>query len=147
LGLPWLERRYGLRPELPAGDLEWLRRAPDVAAMYGLGQIEPMPTPVGFIQAGNDVVIGDLTLQVLSTPGHSAASVCFYHAASAQVIVGDVLFAGSIGRTDLPGGDLATLMRSIYEVLLPLGDAVSAYPGHGPSTTLGHERLTNPFLT
>jgi glyoxylase-like metal-dependent hydrolase (beta-lactamase superfamily II) len=146
LGLPWVERRYGLRPEVPAGELEWLRRAPDVAAMYGLGQIEPMPTPVGFIQAGNDVVIGDLTLQVLSTPGHSAASVCFYHAASAQVIVGDVLFAGSIGRTDLPGGDLPSLMRSIYEVLLPLGDAVTAYPGHGPSTTLGHERKSNPFL-
>ncbi len=147
LGLPWVERRYGLRPWLPAGEREWLRRAPDIARMYGLPAPPAMPEPEGFIQAGKDVTVGGLTLAVLSTPGHSPDSVCYYHAPSANVIVGDVLFAGSIGRTDLPGGDLPTLMRSIYDVLLPLGDAVTAHPGHGPASTLGHERLTNPFLT
>ena len=83
---------------------------------------------------------------MLFTPGHSPASISFFHKASKQLIAGDVLFQGSIGRTDLPGGDHATLIESIKQKLMPLGDDVVVYSGHGPSTTIGAEKQHNPFL-
>ena len=81
-----------------------------------------------------------------SLRGHSPASLSFYDADTKQLIAGDVLFYGSIGRTDLPGGDFATLIGSIKDQLFPLGDEVTVFPGHGPKTTIGFERLNNPFL-
>lgn len=147
LGVAWVHETFGLRPWLAAAERDWYKRAPEIGAMYGLGPLPRLPEPAGLLQAGKTLALGELELEVLATPGHSAGSVCFFHAVSRQVVVGDVLFRGSIGRTDLPGGSLDVLMHSIFQVLLPLGDDVRAYPGHGPSTTLGHERLTNPFLT
>jgi hydroxyacylglutathione hydrolase len=90
------------------------------------------------------VAIGGGDLQVLHTPGHSPGGICFV--GDTLVIVGDTLFAGSIGRADLPGGDYHTLIRSIRERLFALPDDFTVYPGHGPETTIGHERRTNPFL-
>ncbi len=83
---------------------------------------------------------------MLYTPGHAPGSVCFYDAANGFVLAGDVLFMDSIGRTDLPGGALPTLRESIFQKLIPLGDAATVYPGHGPATTIGRERQRNPFL-
>jgi len=113
------------------------------AAAFGL-TTSGRPSIDRFIEEGDTVEFGNQRLSVFHTPGHSPGSITFTDQQSA--FVGDVLFAGSIGRTDLPGGDMATLLTSIRDKLLPLGDDVIVYPGHGPSTTIGQERLSNPFL-
>jgi glyoxylase-like metal-dependent hydrolase (beta-lactamase superfamily II) len=91
--------------------------------------------------------VGEIEFRVIHTPGHTPGHVVLFAPKERKVFVGDVLFAGSIGRTDLPGGSTEQLLDSIKNKLLPLGDDVEVYSGHGPTTTLGHERLTNPFLT
>jgi glyoxylase-like metal-dependent hydrolase (beta-lactamase superfamily II) len=113
------------------------------AAMFGLTAAAP-PPPDGELVAGGEVSFGSVTLEIVHAPGHSPGSVLLV--AHKRVLVGDVLFAGSVGRTDLPGGDTAALMRSIRENLLSLEDAVEVFPGHGPATTIGMERRSNPFL-
>jgi glyoxylase-like metal-dependent hydrolase (beta-lactamase superfamily II) len=95
---------------------------------------------------GQPVSFGDTTLEVRFAPGHAPGHVVFYHAPTETVIGGDVLFQGSIGRTDLPGGNYDTLIESIKTQLLTLPDSVTVYPGHGPATTIGAERRSNPFL-
>ena len=100
-----------------------------------------------FLDETQQITFGNKTLDILFTPGHSPGSISFFHKESKQLIAGDVLFQGSIGRTDLPGGDYDTLITSIKTQFYPLGDDVRAYPGHGPSTTIGEERVSNPFLT
>ena len=92
------------------------------------------------------IKVGDEELEIRFTPGHSPGSVCFYHEAGGFVIGGDVLFDGSIGRTDLPGGDYATLINSIQTQLFTLPDETKVYPGHGPLTTIGFEKMNNPFV-
>jgi glyoxylase-like metal-dependent hydrolase (beta-lactamase superfamily II) len=133
--------------------------------MFGL-TVEPPPLPIDhFYVAGEIFFVGDLEIQPHHTPGHCPGGVCLAvrltgpaPAASREsgtpdegrewhLFVGDTLFAGSIGRTDLPGGHHATLLRSIRTVLFPFGDRALVYPGHGPATTIGRERRTNPFLT
>jgi len=102
--------------------------------------------PDRWLSEGDQVKVGELTFDVLFCPGHSPGSVVFFNKDMKFAIVGDVLFNGSVGRTDLPGGDHATLIRSITEKLLPLGDDVGFICGHGPGSSIGHERKTNPFL-
>jgi glyoxylase-like metal-dependent hydrolase (beta-lactamase superfamily II) len=114
--------------------------------MYGF-QGGPQPAPSSFLKEGHAVVFGNSTLHILFTPGHSPGSVCFYSEADKFVIGGDVLFQNSIGRTDLPGGDYATLEKSIKTQLYTLPDDVTVYPGHGPETTIGHEKQHNAFVT
>ena len=97
-------------------------------------------------QDGDTVAAGGLTFQVLSTPGHTPGHVSLYAPQAKAVFTGDTLFRESIGRTDLPGGDYSWIMRSILDILLPLGDEVHVYPGHGPESTIGHEVLYNPFI-
>jgi hydroxyacylglutathione hydrolase len=108
------------------------------------------PGPDHLLAEGDLIRVGKLAFQVLHTPGHTPGGVCFYLPAAPgrapQLIAGDTLFAGSIGRTDLPGGDHATLIRSIKEKLLPLPPETVVYPGHGPATTIGDEKEYNPFL-
>ncbi|TAE58272.1 MAG: MBL fold metallo-hydrolase, partial [Bacteroidetes bacterium] len=106
----------------------------------------PSPDPDQLVEEGDVVSFGNTTLEVLFTPGHSEGHVSFFHRESGHLFSGDVLFAGSIGRTDLPGGDFPVLMRSIFTKLLPLGDAVVVHSGHGPDTSIGRERRSNPFL-
>ncbi|MBB4038633.1 glyoxylase-like metal-dependent hydrolase (beta-lactamase superfamily II) [Microvirga flocculans] len=103
-------------------------------------------TPDRWLNEGDTVTLGDLTLDVLHCPGHSPGSVVLVSKAERFALVGDVLFQGSVGRTDLPGGDGKALIRSIKDKLLPLGDDIAFICGHGPMSTLGQERQTNPFL-
>ncbi|WP_022721210.1 MBL fold metallo-hydrolase [Rhodopseudomonas sp. B29] len=104
-------------------------------------------TPDRWLDEGDTVSIGELSFRILHCPGHSPGSVVFFNEPMRFAFVGDVLFAGSVGRTDLPGGDHATLIKSITDKLLPLGDDVGFICGHGPGSSIGQERLTNPFLT
>jgi glyoxylase-like metal-dependent hydrolase (beta-lactamase superfamily II) len=99
-----------------------------------------------FLEEGDQVKIGEDILDILLTPGHSPGSICFYSKTQNFIISGDVLFRGSVGRTDLPGGDTETLFKSIADKLLPLPDDVIVYSGHGPATTIGIERRTNGYL-
>jgi len=106
------------------------------------------PPPVDeYFEDGQIYKVGNIEFQVLHCPGHTPGHVVLFAAKERKVFVGDVLFAGSIGRTDLPGGSTEQLLDSIMNKLLPLGDDVDVYSGHGPVTTIGHERKTNPFLT
>jgi hydroxyacylglutathione hydrolase len=122
----------------------------DQAKFFGLSMDPPPPIDRSY-GAYPEIVVGRYTIRVHHTPGHSPGGVCLEippqpGAGAAKLFVGDTLFAGSIGRTDLPGGDYDTLIRSIREVLFRMGDEAEVYPGHGPKTTIGQERRTNPFL-
>jgi len=109
--------------------------------------IEVEPIAPGFEQDEAESVIFDgVEFQILHVPGHCPGSLCFYLKKEKKVFTGDVLFAGAIGRWDLPGGNRSQLISGIIEKLLPLGDDVTVYPGHGPATTIGWERASNPFL-
>ena len=112
---------------------------------YGLTDARVV-TPDRWLDEGDSVEIGGVTFDVLHCPGHSPGSVVFVSTDLRFAFMGDVLFNGSVGRTDLPGGDPETLIASIRTKLLPLGDDISFLPGHGPGSTIGHERTTNPFL-
>ena len=146
LGNKFVADTYGVPLEIHEKDLEVLRAVPTYSAAYGFPQYEEV-LPEKFLQEGQDVTFGQTVLQVLFTPGHAPGHVVFYHEESQNVIGGDVLFQRSIGRTDLPGGDHETLLHSIRTKLFTLPDAVTVYPGHGPSTTIGEEKADNPFLS
>ena len=126
-------------------DLPTLRAVPTYAGNYGFPEYQPAE-PTGELEAGQSVRFGETELEVRFAPGHAPGHVVFYHSLTGTVIGGDVLFQRSIGRTDLPGGDHATLLRSIETELLTLPDATVVHPGHGPATTIGEERQGNPFL-
>ena len=117
------------------------------ARMCGLNADIPPSTPDFVLTESVPVIVGDLKFEVLHCPGHCPGSVALFERKERVVFTGDVLFAGTIGRTDLPGGDFDQLVDSIRRQLLPLGDDVQIYAGHGPVTTIGRERSTNPFLT
>jgi len=130
-------------------DLFLYERAVEMGAMFGLS-VEPQP-PIDHFYTPNQVIpFGRYEARVLHTPGHCPGGVCLQIGTQGipgrELFVGDTLFAGSIGRTDLPGGDHATLIASIRNVLFPLGDEAVVHSGHGPDTTIGQERRTNPFL-
>ena len=121
-----------------------LQRLAEQGQAYGI-PARPV-TPDRWLNEGDTVTIGDLTLDVLHCPGHSPGSVVLVSKAERFAIVGDVIFQGSVGRVDLPGGDGKALIRSIKDKLLPLGDDIAFICGHGPMSTLGQERQSNPFL-
>jgi glyoxylase-like metal-dependent hydrolase (beta-lactamase superfamily II) len=130
---------------MPEGDWELAAHAHEMAGFYGW-QADPVPSPDAFLHEGDTVAVGALTLSVLSVPGHTPDHIALYLSEPpGHLFCGDVLFAGSVGRTDLPGGDWATLQRSLQR-LMALPDETIVYPGHGPKTTIGRERMTNPFL-
>ena len=141
-----LARRLSLPVEGPhRDDAFWIDALPQQAATFGLGQAERFE-PDRWLEQGDTVTVGDVELEVLHCPGHTPGHVVFFDRADRIALVGDVLFQGSIGRTDFPRGSYDDLIRSIRERLLPLGDDVTFVPGHGPTSTLGQERRTNPFL-
>ena len=113
------------------------------AANWGLSA-ENSPVPDRTLNDGDTIVFGNITLNVLHTPGHTPGGISLF--TEGHVFVGDTLFAGSIGRTDFPGGDFTTLKSSIQDKLFTLGDDVRVYTGHGPETTIGHEKQHNPFV-
>lgn len=147
-GNKFVAEKYNLPLEIHEGEVPVLEAALPSAAMFGLPlpQGPLSPEPGRFIEAGEEIPFGKTRLKVLFTPGHSPASLSFYCEEDDFVIAGDVLFLGSIGRTDLPGGDFNTLIQSIKTELFPLGDQVTVYPGHGPETNIGYEKQHNPFL-
>ena len=124
-------------------DRQLLDCAEEHAAAYGL-QVEASPSPTRELRGDETLTVGDLSLQVIHTPGHSPGGICLY--VDDCLLVGDTLFAGSIGRTDLPGGDHQLLISGIKEKLLPLPETTRVCPGHGPMTTIGEEKRYNPFL-
>ena len=145
LGNKFVSDKYGLELTSHKDEKVVLDANVMVSSMYGV-QYKLSPDITQFVDEGDTIKFGHTELQVLFTPGHSPASISFFHQPSLQLIAGDVLFQGSIGRTDLPGGNFDTLIASIKTKYYPLGDDVRVYPGHGPSTTIGEEKRTNPFL-
>ena len=144
-GNKFIADEYNLELGIHEKELPLLQRADLAARMFG-AKIPDKCEPGYFIREGEDLVFDDITFNVLFTPGHSPGSICFSNTEEKYVIVGDVLFQGSIGRTDLPGGDYDVLIKSIKTQLLVLNDATEIFNGHGPSTTIGEERKHNPFL-
>ena len=122
-----------------------LEALPESGAKYGMTGVRPV-TPDRWLKEGDTVTVGDLAFKIHEAPGHTPGSVVFFNAENRFAMVGDVLFQGSVGRTDFPRGDHATLIRSIKEKLYPLGDDVVCLPGHGQPCQIGTERQTNPFL-
>ena len=136
---------WKLLPEVHANDLYFIEKHKQTADMYGL-PCDPSPIPKVFLKEDESIKWGNSELKMIFTPGHSPGSITFYNKEQKFVIAGDVLFYGSIGRTDLPLGDHDTLISSIKEKLFPLGNDVKVYNGHGQPTTIGFERMNNPFL-
>lgn len=145
-GNKFVSELFNLPLEIHRGELEVLKAATQVAMFYGLPTPEESPEPGNFLEEGDEIVFGDTKLKAIFSPGHSPASLSFYCEADQFIIAGDVLFKGSIGRTDLPGGNFDTLIEVIKTKFFTLPDAVSVYSGHGPVTTIGYEKQHNPFL-
>lgn len=141
-----LAERLGIPIEGPQrADQYWIERLPEDGAKYGFPPARAF-TPDRWLEDGDTVSVGDVTLEVRHCPGHTPGHVVFFHRGMRLAIVGDVLFQGSIGRSDFPLGNHDQLVSSIRERLWPLGDDVTFIPGHGPLSTFGHERATNPFV-
>lgn len=144
LGNKFVSDHFKVELYIHEKDLPTLKSIPAYAPVYGFHQYAEKE-PDHFISDGDTVTFGNTTLEVIFTPGHAPGHVVFFHRASNNLINGDVLFNGSIGRTDLPGGDHDTLIRSIHEKVFPLRDDVIVHCGHGPTTTIGKEKVSNPF--
>lgn len=148
-GVAAAKRAFGVPVYLHREDLFLYERAVEAGKMFGL-TVEPQPPIDRFYSPGQVIPFGSYEVRWHHTPGHCPGGVCLQvgrkGAGGSDLFVGDTLFSGSIGRTDLPGGDYEVLIRSIKTVLFALGDASIVHPGHGPDTTIGHERRTNPFL-
>jgi len=147
-GVAAAKRALGVPVYLHADDQFLYDRAVESGAMFGL-KVEPQPKIDRYYAAGDVITFGGYEVRTHHTPGHCPGGVCLQigrKGETGELFVGDTLFAGSIGRTDLPGGDYKVLIASIRDVLFPFGDKAIVHPGHGPDTTIGHERRTNPFL-
>jgi len=145
-GTAELATAKGVPVEGPAvGDKFLLESLPEQSRTYGFGNVDGF-TPDRWLNDGDKVEVGNEELEVLLCPGHTPGHVVFFSRAQRIALVGDVLFAGSIGRTDLPGGNHRQLITAIREKLWPLGDDVVFVPGHGPTSTFGQERASNPFV-
>jgi len=127
------------------GEVEIMAMVPARTRLWGILTPEA-PAPDGFLEPDERIDVGGLEVRALHTPGHTPGSTCFYVPSAASVFTGDTLFAGSIGRTDFPGGHMETELRSIRERLLTLPPETRVYPGHGPPSTIGEEAQSNPFL-
>lgn len=146
LGLRYLATKYELPVEAHDADIKILTEAKKYGLVFGFDVEEP-PVITDYLIEGKDVTFGNSRLKTFFVPGHSPGSIAFYSPEEKFVITGDVLFKGSIGRTDLPGGDYDQLMQSIYKKLMTLPPETEVMPGHGPFTTIHEEALNNPFLT
>jgi len=145
LGNAFIHRIFNLLPEYHVLEGPVLASVPIWMENFRQ-KYDESPIAEKFIDPGDLITFGNTTLETLFVSGHSPGSIAFYNRKTADVISGDVLFLGSIGRTDLPGGNFETLIQSIENQILPLGDDVKVWPGHGPVTTVGREKMTNPFL-
>lgn len=132
--------------QIHRGDGEWLDAIPQQAEMFGFEGTGERPGIERYHTDGETLTLGEHVGRVIHTPGHSRGSCCLFFEKARVLVAGDTLFAGSVGRTDLPGGDFGALEHSIREKLFALGDDVRFFPGHGPSALLGEERRNNPFV-
>lgn len=139
-------RAFGAPLQIHPEDREWLAELPRQAEMFGFDEAGEVPEVDHWHADGEEFALGQLTCRVLHTPGHSRGSCSLWIAEAQALFTGDTLFAGSVGRTDLPGGDFGELRTSIVEKLFPRGDAVTFHSGHGPIGQLGAERRSNPFV-
>lgn len=144
LGNAFVKRTYNVKLYIHPKDEPVLRAVQAYAPNYGFVRYEESE-PDGYLEEGQYVTFGNQKLAILFTPGHAPGHIVFYNEETRILIGGDVLFFNSIGRTDLPGGDYNTLISSIHEKLFTLPGDVTVYPGHGPKTTIDHEKRTNPF--
>jgi hydroxyacylglutathione hydrolase len=146
-GTAELVKRLQLPVEGPhRGDQFWIDALPEQSQMFGFPNVAGF-TPDRWLVDGDTVTVGKVELDVIHCPGHTPGHVVFYQPQQKLALVGDVLFRGSIGRTDFPRGNHADLIHSIREKLFPLGDDIRFVPGHGPESTFGYERQTNPFVS
>ncbi|MBP6979350.1 MAG: MBL fold metallo-hydrolase [Bacteroidales bacterium] len=145
LGNAFVTHRYHLEPEVhPAGKLFW-EMAGEFSSVFGLSYDGTLK-PTRFLEEGDEVAFGNSCLRVLYTPGHADGSICLWNEHDRFVIVGDVLFCESVGRADLPTGNFRVLEESILRKLYALPDETVVYPGHGPETTIGFEKMNNPYV-
>jgi len=145
-GNKFAAEKWGLELQINKLELGILENSTDVAKLYGFENYEKSPNAKIFLNEHDEIKFGESKLDILFTPGHSPGHIAFHSAKDKVLISGDVLFKNSIGRTDLPGGNYDTLIKSIKEKILLLEDETIVFCGHGPSTTIGSEKLNNPFL-
>ena len=145
MGAKYIKEHYSVPFALSTKDQFLLDNASTSGAIFGV-KVGEMPSIDIDLEKEDEIRFGKTTLKVLRTPGHTPGHVAFHEEHEGVLFTGDTLFRESIGRTDLPGGDYSWIMRSILDVIIPLGDRTQVYPGHGPATDLGHESLYNPFV-
>lgn len=145
LGNNFVAETWGIRPEFHEKSLPFFDILHEVGSSFGY-LVGKVPEPVRFLDDGETIRWGNSSLEVLYTPGHAEGSVCLYSPAQGFVITGDVLFRDTIGRTDLPSGNLDQLLAAIRDRLFTLPDKTVVLPGHGPETTIGYEKMNNPFV-
>ena len=145
LGVEFLRSRYGIPFAMASKDKFLLETASVSAEIFGV-RAGDMPELDVDLEGRENISFGETTLQIITTPGHTPGHIALYESQSKVLFTGDTLFRESIGRTDLPGGDYSWIMRSIIDKLLPLGDEVKVYPGHGEESSIGHESMYNPFI-
>lgn len=145
IGVNALCKLYGIDCYAHREELPMLQSVPTQAIMFGL-EIDAIPQIEKTIDDGDTIKFGNTSVQVIHTPGHTRGCVCFYSESDRILFSGDTLFQGSIGRTDLAGGNYDSIIKSITAKLLTLPDDIKVFPGHGPSTTIGKERISNPYL-
>lgn len=146
LGVQRVKDAYSVPFALHPADKFLVESAPTHGSLYGF-RVDTVPAVERELTDGEEVTFGNTRFKVILTPGHTPGHVAFYQPDEKILFTGDTLFKESIGRTDLPGGDYGWIMKSIIDRIMPLGEEVTIYPGHGPSSTLGHEMLYNPFIT
>lgn len=144
-GNKFIQDTYGLTLQIHADEEKMLKYAPESGLKWGL-PFENYDGNIMYLAEGDIITLGDDSLEIILAPGHSPGHICFYNKAGGYVVAGDVLFRGSIGRTDLPYGSHAQLLKSIEEKLFVLPDETVVYPGHGEKTTIGFEKRNNPFF-
>lgn len=145
-GVEFVKSKWGVEFALHAQDLPLLEAVPSYAQSMGF-RVDTVPVVEVDLSDGMELKLGQSTIRIIHTPGHTPGHVSVYLPEEKTLLTGDTLFKESIGRTDLPGGDYPTLMRSIFEKIVPLGGDTTVFPGHGPKTDLAHEMMYNPFLT
>jgi len=146
MGVEFLRQRYGAKFAVSSKDKFLVENATQSAELFGI-RAGDMPEKIDVdLEGMQSISFGQSELQIISTPGHTPGHVAFYEPNAKILFTGDTLFRESIGRTDLPGGDYSWIMKSILEKIMPLGDEVKVYPGHGETTDIGHESMYNPFV-
>jgi len=146
MGVTHCRTKYKIDFEAHESEVPLIEQAAEHGDLYGI-PMEPVDAPDSFFQEGDEITFGNSLLQVIEAPGHSPGGVVFYNPDQKILIAGDVLFYGSIGRTDLPGGSFERLVKNIKTKLMTLPEETVVYCGHGPETTIGFEKKNNPFLT